>query len=67
MKFAVLFLIACTARDSVVGGACAKGYVQCGLTCVPGSTCGDGGPVDGSADVDFSKVNPSNLGGWPSL
>ena len=58
-------LVACADVNSVVGGACAKGYVEQNNACVPATsvTGDDGGVVsndDGGSNLDLDGGTPGN-------
>lgn len=59
-------LVACADVNSVVGGACAKGYVEQGNACVPASSnVGDDGGIVTNDDGGGSNPNPDLDGGNP--
>jgi len=63
--FAASALLACADVNSVVGGACAKGYVEQGNTCVPATNVGeDGGGIVTNEDGG-GNTNPELDGGTP--
>lgn len=55
-----LALVACGGSNSVVGGACAEGYVQKGSECVPSSSVSDGGFL---GDGDQGDASPRDRDG----
>ena len=58
-------LVACADVNSVVGGACAKGYVEEGNACVPATSVGDDGGIVTTNDDGGSNPDPSLDGGTP--
>ena len=58
-------LVACADVNSVVGGACAKGYVEQGNACVPATSVSDDGGIVTTNDDGGSNPNPDLDGGVP--
>jgi hypothetical protein len=59
----MMFAAGCGVDDALVGGRCAAGYTQCGLSCVKGSVCdslvdatGDG-PTDVAAEAALADAS----------
>ena len=57
-------LVACADVNSVVGGACAKGFVEQDNTCVPAASAGDDGGIVTTNDDGGSSADPDG-GGVP--